>query len=565
MRRWLVAGALLSVLLVPPVPVSQWRGPGALRLAGAEIPAPFTVVTIKGKGFGHGVGMAQDGIYSMGRANKSTAEMLAAFYPGTTIGKKGGQVRVVVSSAGSEAVLTFPNGGRIDAEGESRGFPVQASPGEQIRVAFENGRYVVGPTPAGEAGGGGSSGTTTTTAGEGATTTSTTGATTSTTQPQITVPSTAAPPAPPPTSPQSSRAAQSSQPSSAGPLRATPAGGGTIGLASGRRYRGLLEVKSAGGALRLVNAVDVETYLKGMGEVRDGSWPAAALRAQAIAARTYALRAMSFGGEICADQRCQVYLGAQAEYAAMNKAVADTAGQVVMHKGKLASTVYSANGGGHSATREEGFGTEGEAYPYLRAAPYMTRDPLPWTERVSVQDVAKALGYTGELTDVRVARKGPSGRALSVELEGSAGRMEVTGRVFDARLGLKSTLFTLDTGQSAVPAPPRSGLFGAQQALPEEAVALPPRPPDPPLPDFATTTTTRERSWRATAAVRPPTPKSPSVLGPFAAFLSAASAIAAGAYWINRPRTDPLGGAVDAEASVHPLTRWIALIKSKVR
>ena len=375
MRRWLVAGALLSVLFVLPVP------------AAGQIPAPFTVVTVAGKGFGHGVGMAQDGIYSMGRANKSTAEMLAAFYPGTTIIKKGGQVRVVVSAAaGPEAVLTFPNGGRIDAEGESRGFPVQASPGEQIRVAFENGRYVVGPTPQNESGPGesgpGDSGTTTTAAN--GSTTSTTGSTTTTTA-QITVPTSAPPSGPPPSG---TYYAQSGQPSSAGPLRATPSGGGTIGLASGRRYRGIVDVKSDSGALRLVNSVDVETYLKGMGEVRDGSWPPAALRAQAIAARTYALRAMSFGGEICADQRCQVYLGAQAEYAAMNKAVADTAGQVLTHKGKLASTVYSANGGGHSATREEGFGTEGEAYPYLRAAPYLTRDPLPWTERVSVDDVS---------------------------------------------------------------------------------------------------------------------------------------------------------------------------------
>ena len=522
MRRWLVAGALLSALLVQVVPV-------------AAIPAPFTVVTVKGKGFGHGVGMAQDGIYSMGRAGKSTGDMLAAFYPGTALGKAGGQVRVVVSAGtGSEAVLTFPNGGRIDAEGESQGFPVQAAAGEQIRVAFENGRYVVGPTPAGADGGGGDgqSGSTTTTQAPEDTTTSTTGSTT-TTQPQITVP----------TSPQASGpgprnyAAQSSQPSSAGPLRATPSGGGTIGLASGRRYRGVMEVRAAdNGALRLINAVDVEIYLRGMGEVRDGSWPPAALRAQAIAARTYAMRAMSFGGEICADQRCQVYLGAQAEYAAMNKAVADTAGQVVTHRGKLASTVYSANGGGHSASREEGFGSDGGAYPYLRPAPYLTRDPLPWTERISIQDVAAALGYAGELDDVRIAKAGPSGRALVVELNGSTGRTEVTGRVFDARLGLKSTLFTLDTGKSSVPAPPREGAFAGEQALPEEAVTLPPRPPDPPLPDFATTTTTKPRWSGAALGGRPPDPEEPGVLGPFAAFLSAASAIAVGGYWLNRPR-----------------------------
>lgn len=525
MRRWLVAGALLSAVLVQVVPA-------------AAIPAPFTVVTVNGKGFGHGVGMAQDGIYSMGRAGKSTADMLAAFYPGTTLGKAGGPVRVVVSAgSASEAVLTFPNGGRIDAEGESQGFPVHAAAGEQVRVAFENGRYVVGPTPSGDGGAGDGdgdgSGTTTTTEPPDDTTTSTTGSTT-TTQPEITVPTSPSGGGPGPRA----YAAQSSQPSSAGPLRATPEGGGTIGLASGRRYRGVMEVRAAdNAALRLINAVDVEIYLRGMGEVRDGSWPAAALRAQAIAARTYAMRAMSFGGEICADQRCQVYLGAQAEYAAMNKAVADTAGQVVIHRGKLASTVYSANGGGHSASREEGFGSEGDAYPYLRAAPYMTRDPLPWTERISTQDVAAALGYSGELSDVRIAKAGPSGRALVVELQGSAGPMEVTGRRFDARLGLKSTLFTLETGQSSVPAPPREGVFAAEQALPEEAVALPPRPPDPPLPDFATTTTTTARWSAAALEGRPPPPKSAGVLGPLAAFLSAASAIAVGGYWFTRRLT----------------------------
>ena len=98
----------------------------------------------------------------------------------------------------------------------------------------------------------------------------------------------------------------------------------------------------------------VEQYLKGMGEVRDPSWPLASLETQAIAARTYALR--SLGGELCADDRCQVYLGAGAEYAAMDKAVSATRGQVVTYGDGLASTVYSANAGGFSATPPEGFG-----------------------------------------------------------------------------------------------------------------------------------------------------------------------------------------------------------------
>ena len=125
------------------------------------------------------------------------------------------------------------------------------------------------------------------------------------------------PPPPPPDQP----APPAPSPSSGRPLWAVPADGGTVALpARGRRYRGLWRPPARRVAPPL-NEVDVEQYLRGMGEVRDPSWPAAALRAQAVAARTYALRAMAVAGELCDTQRCQVYLGADAEYGAMNKAV----------------------------------------------------------------------------------------------------------------------------------------------------------------------------------------------------------------------------------------------------
>src|SRR5213078_1748142 len=182
-------------------------------------------------------------------------------------------------------------------------------------------------------------------------------------------------------------------------LWAVPAGkDGTVTVPGrNRTYRGLMEAVAAGPDLHVVNQVDVETYLKGMGEVRDPSWPQPALRTQAIAARTYAMRAMSIGGEICDDQRCQVYLGAQAEYAAMDKAVDATAKQVVMFNKQLASTVYSANGGGFSATPQEGFGTTGDGFPYLTAAPYKSGNPLPWTVKVALTDLASRFGYKGQL------------------------------------------------------------------------------------------------------------------------------------------------------------------------
>jgi stage II sporulation protein D len=180
---------------------------------------------------------------------------------------------------------------------------------------------------------------------------------------------------------------------------------------------------------------------------------------------------MSRGGELCDDQRCQVYIGADAEYAQMNKAVADSSGQVITYGGALASAVYSANGGGHEASREEGFGQTGNDFPYLRPAPYETKDLAPWKATVALTDVASRLGYGGQVSDVRITKKGPSGRALEVTLDGSAGAKIVPGLGFAASLGFKSTLFSASIGTADVapPAPPPSSEL---QALPDDAAAL---------------------------------------------------------------------------------------------
>ncbi|MGH9156066.1 MAG: SpoIID/LytB domain-containing protein, partial [Acidimicrobiales bacterium] len=258
--------------------------------------------------------------------------------------------------------------------------------------------------------------------------------------------------------------------SSTRPLWAVPAGGTTVEVpARGQRYRGAIEATGAGSPLRLVNHVDVEQYLRGMGEVRDPAWPQASLRAQAVAARTYAMRAVGGGGELCDTQRCQVYLGAAAEYAAMDKAVTATRGQVLVFGRGLASTVYSANGGGVSATPEEGFGTPGTSYPYLRAAPYPTGDPSTWTVRVSMRDVGRRLGYRGTVAGLRATAVGASGRVVQVTLEGSRGTVSVSGIEFDRALGLRSTFFTLSTEVAdSAPAPPPPA-EGPVQLLPEQA------------------------------------------------------------------------------------------------
>jgi SpoIID/LytB domain protein len=450
--------------------------------------AGVPVLVIDGRGFGHGVGMAQDGALAMGKAGASTNQILGAFYPGTGLAKGSGTARVAVLDAQPGGVsLVFPNGGQVrdSLDGaQSSGFPVEVGPGGQVTVGYDGSRYIAQPGGGAHLNGSAQPGTAPGAEPASSKVVTAAPATTTTTEPTTT--STVPPPtlpAPPATvSPSTTTTSTTQAPaapqtptpttgtSSTRPLWAVPAGGGTVTLAArNRTYRGVLEAVAASpGGVRLVNQLDVETYLRGMGEVRNPSWPAASLRAQAVAARTYALRAMSTAGELCDDQRCQVYLGAQAEYAAMNKAVSDSSHQVVVFGRSLASTVYSANGGGHSASREEGFGTAGDGFPYLRPAPYLTNDPSPWAVQVAMGDVAARFGYHGTLSNITVQQTGPSGRALQVVLDGSAGPKIVAGRGFAASLGLKSTLFTLHGATADVappPPPPSSGL----QGLPEEA------------------------------------------------------------------------------------------------
>jgi stage II sporulation protein D len=467
--------------------------------------AAVPVLVFDGKGWGHGVGLAQDGALAMGRAGAKTNQILGQFYPGSSLAKAGGTVRVAVADPSADQVVGFPQGGEVDDSPggtQSTGFPVRVGPGGTVHLRLDAaGRYQVvgaGGTASGTAPGSGSTQAAAAVAPAPAPAHAATPAQQPAAAPaqQPAAPAQAPAPAqaspftlptlfpPPPspttttppgattttppaaggggstTTPPTSTTTPGSAPASAGPtstrpLWAVPAGGGVVAVAAkGRTYRGAVEALGASGGLRLVNVTDVEHYLDGMGEVRDPSWPAASLQAQAIASRTYALRAMAASGEICDTTRCQVYLGAQAEYQAMNQAVASTAGVVLAYGGGLADTVFSANGGGFSASPEEGFGTSGASYPYLRAAPYRTQDPRPWQVPVALSDVAARLGYHGQLTGARISTTGPSSRAVTVELDGSNGPTTVSGLAVASALGLRSTLFTLAAGSAGVAPPP---------------------------------------------------------------------------------------------------------------
>jgi len=418
------------------------------------------VVVIEGKGFGHGVGMAQDGAYAMAASGASAPAILSHFYPGTVIARRAATIRVGVHESPGPVVVVLPGGGEVrdsSSGAQSPGFPVMVSPGGSVELAFDGAKYRATPlagaaitrvaTPAAPPAVPATTAPTTTVP----PTTVTTGLL----DPllQALVPTTVPPTTVPAQGPGSGTvvpAAQKDAASGRG-LFAMPRGDSLVALPGpGRSYRGTVQAEGAGRGLNMVNAIDVEQYVRGMGEM-PASWPAAALQAQAIAARTFAVRAASAGKTLCADQRCQVYIGAGNEHPATSAAATATRGQVLTYQGALAEAVYSASAGGISATPEEGFGPGSPEISYLKPVTYSVNDPQLWAMTLPLREAGARFGYRGEVTNIKVARTGPSGRPLEIGFEGSNGPMVIDGHRFWAELQLRSTLFTLRTEASAPP------------------------------------------------------------------------------------------------------------------
>ena len=453
--------------------------------------AATAVVVIEGRGFGHGVGMAQDGAYWMGRSGRSAGEIIKLFYPGTALSKRGGTVRVPLLAA-REATFGFPSGGSVAGLEVPAGGSVRVTANGGTLTATAVSRTTPAPGPAADPDDSGPvlalpvrpvrirlladvtadvTADPTTSVSTGTVPGIAAGTTVATTVEASLIPPVATgPPATPvvadaPPVPSSApvteqtttapdQATSSTVPvpvppsASGGELTARPAAGGVLSVGA-RRYRGALVMTGVGDSLRVVNAVDVEQYLRGMGEVLDPRWPAAALQAQTIAARTYALRTMELSGEVCPTERCQVYLGAQAEYPAMDSAVRATAGRVVTYQDAMALTFYSASGGGTIADPTEVFGPTSRTVPYLQAGVYPTGDLRSWTVELTLEQLGRRFGYGGTAQAVTVSQVGPSGRAVEVTIDGTAGARRIAGPAFDAALGLRSTNFTLRMGTSA--------------------------------------------------------------------------------------------------------------------
>jgi stage II sporulation protein D len=229
-----------------------------------------------------------------------------------------------------------------------------------------------------------------------------------------------------------------------------------------------------------VQRVPLEQYVRGVVSAEvPAEWPPAALEAQAIASRTYALTAHAGGSkfDVYSDTRSQVYRGTAAETAQTNAAVAATAGQIVTYAGSPAITYFFASSGGMTENVENAW-PGSEPQPWLRGVvdPYDTGSQFDWKLSMSFHTAAARLRglLKGSFRGIEVLTRGYSPRILTAAILGSAGTTQVSGGELAARLGLQDTwaYFGVRAGKGPVkPEPDRSGQSPA--ASPSAATSAP--------------------------------------------------------------------------------------------
>ncbi|WP_028064399.1 SpoIID/LytB domain-containing protein [Solirubrobacter soli] len=379
-----------------------------LLLAAAPAQAAKTTFTIKGAGFGHGVGMSQYGAMGYAEHGWSASQILAHYYTGTAPG------------------TTDPNRKvRIELVDDTRSASFSGAKQAGSRKLDPTKTYTVkrrGLTQVDLSSGGKKLATFT------------------------------------------------------APLQV--AGNPVTALSGVGTYRGVLEfTPTSFKGVSVINSVGLDDYLQGVVPAESpASWPAEALKAQAIAARTYAITtAKSAEFDHYADTRSQVYKGIGIETASTNAAVAATRGQIVTYNGQPVVTYFFSTSGGKTEDVENT--TLGnEPKPWLKSVndEYDSVSPRHrWTVKLTMKAAAKKLGplVKGSFKGIRVTKRGASPRIMSAEVVGSRGVTTVNGATLRAQLELFDTwaYFTAIKGEKApetdasggTKAPPRSFSFVA--------------------------------------------------------------------------------------------------------
>jgi stage II sporulation protein D len=367
----------------------------AVTVADAHAASSDGTLVIRGRGYGHGVGMSQWGAYGYAVRGWDHKAILAHYFTGTAIGDGSGSADVRVLLAAGRARATFTQAT------SAGGRPLD--PAKTYSVTSDGLNGTVLRSPAGR-----------------------------------------------------------SLSRTAGALRIT--GGTTPVLLRGRsgsgvtdgQYRGAIDVSaSVVRGVDVINAVGLEDYVRGVVAAESPStWPAAALQAQAVAARTYAITTdagtSADGFTQYADTRSQVYQGVAGETPATDTAVTATRGEVVTYAGKPVATYFFSTSGGKTENVENSFlGARPQPWltsvddPYDDASPKHSWGPLRFT-RAQANRRLKGL-VKGSFRSIDVTRRGASPRVVQALVIGTRGSTPVDGPALRKRFGLFDTWATFTT------------------------------------------------------------------------------------------------------------------------
>jgi len=359
------------------------------------VPTPATI-TITGDGYGHGKGMSQYGAYGAARQGLTFKQIVTFYYPSTALGETGCQVKVLISADDDrDLVVDAARGLTVRALASGRSWKPDVPRASRWRILPSGSRTQISYRTSGW---------------------------------------------------HSWRTVRGDVQLSAGsrPLTLRTPDGPVA-------YRGALRSTFRNDTRVTVNVVPMESYVRGVvPSEMYAPWPQQALRAQAVASRTYAAyereHTSNTAYDLCDTAACQAYGGYTAEAASSDDAVAATARRIVTYQGATAFAQFSASNGGWTVAGQ---------FPYLPAQqdPYegTSKDYYRWSVTLTDADIEKAFNLE-DLTSIGIETRdgndrdaGRGGRVDTVRLVSSGGfDGTVSGEKFRSKFGMRSTLFSID-------------------------------------------------------------------------------------------------------------------------
>ena len=213
----------------------------------------------------------------------------------------------------------------------------------------------------------------------------------------------------------------------------------------GKRYSGLINIKNFKNDIYVVNILGIEKYLTSVvGAEMPHKWPLEALKAQAIASRTYALKKIGNNlYDIDSTQKDQVYNGLESKTNKTNKAVKYTRSLVITHQNKLINALFHSSSAGMTENSEDVWRNK---YPYLISVEDFDRNnpKLYWEKIFSNKELQILFPKIGGVKEIQILDITKTGRVKNIKLIGNYGSLDFSGTSLRKKMGLKSTLFRLN-------------------------------------------------------------------------------------------------------------------------